>query len=379
MISLYNTTSKRKESAIQDIMQTPYDPAAVWANSYNMYVCGPTVYDYAHIGNLRPAIVFDLWHSVMKDYGYNINHLSNFTDIDDKIIEKAADTGMSRTEVARKYEEAYMEDITPYIRNTVDRMRVTDHMDDIKKMIKQLILKGHAYVAKGNVLFDSESNEDFIFKALTLKKEFASYKRNPEDFILWKPDAEGWDSEWGVGRPGWHIECSSIIHAWLKEHEVENLDMHGGGNDLKFPHHANEYVQTVCAHNYKIAKTWMHVAPITLDNKKMSKSLGNTILIRDLAHIEPQIIRLAMLMTHYRHPLNWSDDRLELATKKMKKWMVVANMPVDPYDYTNTPVPYAFLKKLRDDLNTPAAITEIDLLIKNKNFVHAQRAMDFLM
>lgn len=360
-IYLYNTLTRSKEA-----LQTERP------DRVTMYVCGPTVYNFAHIGNARPAVVFDVLARLLRGAFSEVVYARNFTDVDDKINAAASAAGVSIAEIARQYIDAYHEDMAALGVLTPDlEPRVTDHIHAIIDLITTLIARGNAYVAEGHVLFDVASYpaygqlsgrrpEDMMAGA---RVEVAPYKRNPLDFVLWKPSSEdlpGWDSPWGRGRPGWHIECSAMIG----RHLGQTIDIHGGGQDLIFPHHENEIAQGTCAHNTRYCRTWVHNSFVTVDGQKMSKSLGNVLLVRDLLHIAPgEAIRLALLSTHYRHPLDWTEQRLLTARRLLAKYRaslaLVAHLPVTPDIGPDSQV----LEALKNDLNVPAALVRLRALL----------------
>ena len=358
-LSLYNTLTRQK-SAFE-----PYDPGNV-----RMYVCGPTVYDYAHIGNARPVIVFDVLFRLLRQI-YGAEHLAyarNITDIDDKINARAAEEGVPISEVTAKTTRQFHEDIAQLgvLEPTVEP-RATGHVAEMIAMIQDLIARGHAYEAEGHVLFDVPSMPDYgkLSRRSTDELEagaridVAPYKKDPMDFVLWKPssdDLPGWDSPWGRGRPGWHIECSAMA----KTHLGEVFDIHGGGIDLVFPHHENELAQSRCAMGHELmARVWMHNGFLQVEGEKMSKSLGNFHTIHDLLKKWPgEVLRLQMLMTHYRQPLDWTDQRCREARGILDKWYALAGNGPRP----EAAPPQGVLDALMDDLNTPAAITEMHRL-----------------
>lgn len=339
-----------------------------------LYVCGPTVYDYAHIGNARPPVVFDvLVRLLRRRYGAeHVVYARNVTDVDDKINAKAAKEGVPIGEITARYEAAYLEDMARLNVTPPDiAPHVTDHMDAIVAQIRAILDHGCAYEAEGHVLFDVSAYEaygtlsgrnldDMIAGA---RVEVAPYKKNPHDFVLWKPSKPGepeWPSPWGPGRPGWHIECSAMIE------EVLGLpiDIHGGGIDLAFPHHENEIAQGVCAHGHahgerphdNYARYWMHNGFLTLDAEKMSKSLGNVLLLHNLVQAIPgEVVRWALLSAHYRQPLDWTQSLLDQSRKSLDRLYGAlarsADVAVSPSD-----PPTEFLKAIEDDLNTPGAM-----------------------
>jgi cysteinyl-tRNA synthetase len=351
---------------------TPRDP-----NRVTLYVCGPTVYDFAHIGNARPPVVFDvLVRLLRRTYGPDkVIYARNVTDVDDKINAKAHLEGVPIGEVTARYEAAYLEDMGRLNVSPPDLApHVTDHMDAIVKQIAAIIDHGCAYAAEGHVLFDVSSYatygklsgrnlDDMIAGA---RVEVAPYKKNPHDFVLWKPSKENepsWPSPWGEGRPGWHIECSAMIEEALGL----PIDIHGGGIDLVFPHHENEIAQGVCAHGHaheaeahdEYARYWMHNGFLTLDGEKMSKSLGNILLPHALLERLPgEVIRWALLSAHYRQPLDWNEGLLEQSRKSLDRLYGAlhraAGVEAGP-DW----LPEDFLKAIEDDLNTPGAFASL--------------------
>ncbi|WP_299631124.1 cysteine--tRNA ligase [uncultured Roseobacter sp.] len=368
-LKLYNTRTRSKE-----------DFAPINANDVRMYVCGPTVYDRAHLGNARPVLVFDVLYRVLRHvYGADhVTYVRNFTDVDDRINEtaqkrKAAGEPGTLEELIRARSDEtivwYHADmdalgaLRPSIKGEVSpkaEPRATEYIDQMIAMISDLIDKGHAYATEGHVLFAVESwkegygklsgrsVDDMIAGA---RVEVAPYKRNPMDFVLWKPstdDLPGWSSPWGRGRPGWHIECSAMAHDLLGE----TFDIHGGGIDLQFPHHENEIAQSTCA-GHGFAKVWMHNEMLQVEGKKMSKSLGNFFTVRDLLDqgVPGEVIRFVMLSTHYRKPMDWTEKKREEAEKTLRKWYRLVGL-------ADTASRYSPLENaLGDDLNTPEAIT----------------------
>ena len=371
-IRLYNTRTRQKEAFV------PIDPSNV-----RMYVCGPTVYDRAHIGNARPVVVFDVLYRLLR-HVYGADHVTyarNFTDVDDKIIEKA---------VAVHSAGETLEDATRRVTNeTIDwyhqdmdalgalrpdhEPRCTEFIEPMVKMTEELIVKGHAYAAKGHVLFAVESYDDYgrlsgrsVDDMIAgARVEVAPYKRNPMDFVIWKPstdDQPGWDSPWGRGRPGWHIECSAMAREILGE----VFDIHAGGIDLQFPHHENELAQSCCAHGVdRMANWWMHNEMLRVEGEKMSKSLGNFFTVNELReHLSGAVVRLVLLGTHYRSPLDWTTPRVEEAKSIMNRWLRLndrfrrAGMEL-PERLRPDPLVVA---ALADDLNTPQAIRRLQEL-----------------
>ena len=354
-IRLHNSLTRRVEPFV------PLDPERV-----TLYVCGPTVYHYVHIGNARPAVVFDLLARLLRRHYPRVVYVRNITDVDDKINAAAQAAGAPIAAITERYAAAYREDIEKLGVAPPDaEPRATAHIGEIVAMCENLIARGHAYAAEGHVLFDvasyagygqlsGRSIDEMIAGA---RVEVAPYKRNPADFVLWKPsppELPGWDSPWGRGRPGWHIECSAMAAA----HLGETIDIHAGGNDLMFPHHENEIAQSTCAHGGKIfARYWLHNGMLTFDGRKMSKSLGNVLQLHALLQQHPpEVLRFLLLKAHYRQPLDWSDATLEQARRTLDGWygllLDLADVPVDAAEYA---VPEALEAALCDDLNTPEA------------------------
>lgn len=369
-IRLWNTKTRQLEAL------EPITPGAV-----KMYVCGPTVYDRAHIGNARPAVVFDTLYRLLRhEYGVeNVTYVRNFTDVDDKINARAAESGRAIGDITAETIQWYLEDMAslgvlePAIEGKEHERampRATQYIAQMVAMIEDLIAKGHAYAAEGHVLFSvssyaeygalsGRSVDDMIAGA---RVEVAPYKRDPMDFVLWKPsDAEtpGWDSPWGRGRPGWHIECSAMAHDLLGD----SFDIHGGGNDLMFPHHENEIAQSRCA-GHDFAKIWMHNEMLQVEGKKMSKSLGNFFTVRDLLDqgIPGEVIRFVFLSTHYRKPMDWTEKKAAEAERKLDYlYSKVGDEPLDE----RWPLDEKVIEPLCSDLNTSLALTELIELSKN--------------
>src|SRR3954463_16614178 len=353
-LRLFNTLTKTKD------VFAPLD-----AKNVRMYVCGPTVYDFAHIGNARPVIVFDVLFRLLRHtYGdAHVTYVRNITDVDDKINARAAERGISiralTEETARIYEEdvAALGNIAPTV-----TPRATEHIDEMTAMIGQLIDFGHAYAADGHVLFDVSSKPDYgklsrrsLDEMIAgARVEVAPYKKNAMDFVLWKPsDAAlpGWESPWGRGRPGWHIECSAMAGAYLGQ----TFDIHGGGIDLQFPHHENEIAQSEGAHNgHPLATVWMHNGFLQVEGEKMAKSAGNFFTIRELLADWPgEVLRFNMLRTHYRQPIDFTLSGLKESWKTLERWYATTEPLVDPAPDAD------FFEALSDDLTTPAAIASL--------------------
>ncbi|MFA7554416.1 MAG: cysteine--tRNA ligase [Spongiibacteraceae bacterium] len=363
-LKIYNSYSGEKE------IFTPLEPDTV-----KMYVCGPTVYNRVHIGNARPVVVFDTLYRLLQTLYSKVVYARNITDIDDKIMQAAKQGNESISALSARFAQAYFDDmaklnnleptITPY---------ATEHIAEMISMVQRLIDGGHAYEAQGHVLFAVQSMEDYgklskrsLDDMLAgARVEVAAYKKYAGDFVLWKPssdDEPGWDSPWGRGRPGWHLECSAMI----EKHLGNTIDIHGGGIDLQFPHHENEIAQSRCAHGgEQFVRYWMHNAYINIDGEKMSKSLGNFRMVNDLLeHYPGEVLRFTILSAHYRSELNFSVDALDAAANTLDKLYGylrdVIDVPVDAnVDISASSVYQALL----DDLNTPIAIREIHALAK---------------
>jgi cysteinyl-tRNA synthetase len=358
-ITLYNTATRKKEPL------TPIEEGKV-----SMYVCGPTVYDRAHMGNARAVVVFDMLFRLLRhEYGaQNVTYVRNFTDIDDKINARAAETGREIGDITAETTQWFLDDMATLGTLEPTHMpRATSYVGQMIAMIEDLITRGHAYAAGAHVLFkvrsyadygklSGRSVDDMIAGA---RVEVAPYKEDPMDFVLWKPssdDLPGWDSPWGRGRPGWHIECSAMAHDLLGE----RFDIHGGGNDLTFPHHENEIAQSKCA-GHDFANIWMHNEMLQVEGKKMSKSLGNFFTVRDLLDqgVPGEVIRFVMLSTHYRKPMDWTEKKRAEAEKTLKRWWEA----IAALKYDDQPtIPSSFLKTVSNDLNTPGAISEMHQL-----------------
>jgi len=360
-LKLHNTLTRQKD------VFTPID-----ASNVRLYLCGPTVYDRAHIGNARPVIVFDILYRLLcRVYGEKaVTYVRNFTDVDDKINARAAETGRKIRDITEETVGWYLEDMAALGTLPPNHMpRATEYIAEMITMIEKLIEDGHAYAAEGHALFSVDSYdaygklsgrsvEDMIAGA---RVEVAPYKKNPMDFVLWKPSdagTPGWDSPWGRGRPGWHIECSAMSKALLGD----TFDIHAGGNDLMFPHHENEIAQSCCA-NPKggFAKVWLHNEMLQVEGKKMSKSLGNFFTVRDLLDqgVAGEVIRFVFLSTHYRKPMDWTEAKRAEAEATLRKWRGLAN-GVTPGD-----VSPLVINALADDLNTAGALTHLHALSKD--------------
>ncbi len=315
-MKLYNTMSNKIEE---------FEP--IEAGKVKMYVCGPTVYNYIHLGNARPIVVFDVLARYFKYRGYDVTYVQNFTDVDDKIIKRANEEGISSQEVSEKYIQGFFEDIEPLnILKNIKRPKVTENMSEIIETIKELIKNGYAYEIDGNVFFDVKKYEDYGKLSnqkideleIGARVDVMEIKNDPLDFALWKKKKDGepyWDSPWGQGRPGWHIECSAMSKKYLGN----SFDIHGGGQDLIFPHHENEIAQSKCAYHGHFAKYWLHNGFIQVNGDKMSKSTGNFFLLREiLGKFLGNVIRLFILSTHYRKPVNFSFEDIETTKKTLQ-------------------------------------------------------------
>lgn len=347
------------------------------AGNVTMYLCGPTVYNYAHIGNARPAVVFDLLARLLRR-SYTLIFARNITDVDDKINQASIDTGRPIDEVTARYIKAYNDDMGALGVLPPDiEPRATQHIGEMIGMIEALVHKGFAYEADGHVLFDvsaypdygSLSKRDLREMIAGARVEVAPYKRAAHDFVLWKPstpELPGWDSPWGRGRPGWHIECSAMS----AKHLGRTIDIHAGGQDLKFPHHENELAQSRCVHDGEpFARYWLHNGFLSMDNTKMSKSLGNVLLVHDLIKTVPgEVIRLALLSAHYRQPLNWSDETLVSAREKLDRlYGALRGIDVSKVVRSEIEPAPAVIAALEDDLNTPKALSEMFSVARSLN------------
>ena len=352
---IYNTLTNKKEQFI------PHNPGEV-----NMYVCGPTVYSEPHIGNARAALVGDLFFRVLRELFDNVTYIRNLTDVDDKIIVESdrldVDINTLTEDVTRVYQANMLK--LNMLKPTYEP-KVTENIDNIIDTVQKILNNKSAYIAENHVVFDMESfseygslsnkkSEDLIDGA-RVKPE--SYKRNPKDFVLWKPSSHkscGWDSPWGYGRPGWHIECTSMIKSIIGNDAT--LDIHGGGNDLIFPHHENEIAQGSCCSSSDYCNFWFHNGIVLADKKKMSKSSGNVILVSDiLEEVNPIIVRIALMSAHYRQPLNWTKDTIDYSRNIYDK--IISSLDIEPSSITEKDD--EFIENLCDDLNTPNALQYI--------------------
>ena len=373
-VKLYNSKKRFKE------LFEPIDTKNV-----RMYVCGPTVYDRAHLGNARPVVVFDMLYRLLRQvYGLkNVNYVRNFTDIDDKINSKSLETGEDIKSITDRTIDLYLQDMKELAALEPRSMpRATHFISQMIEMVTDLINKGHAYETDGHVLFDVDSYADYgslsgrsIDDMIAGSRvEVAPYKRNPMDFILWKPSdvqTPGWDSPWGRGRPGWHIECSAMAH----HHFGDSFDIHGGGNDLQFPHHENELAQSKCANpEGSFANVWIHNEMLQVEGKKMSKSLGNFFSVRDLLNqgIPGEVIRFVLLSTHYSKPMDWTQKKANEATATLRKWHgLVADIIPGKLDVV-------VLERVANDINTPGALARLHELAKNGDVAGLLAGAEFL-
>lgn len=371
-LHIHNTLSGKKE------VFTPIDPERV-----TMYVCGPTVYNYVHIGNARPVVAFDVFYRLLKRLYPQVVYARNITDIDDKIMDAAAEEGKSIDAITTYFSSAFAEDMAALNALTPDVVpHATEHVGDMISIIETLIEKGHAYEAEGHVLFAVQSMDDYgklskrsLEDMLAgARVDVAPYKQYAGDFVLWKPSTEdqpGWDSPWGRGRPGWHIECTAMI----AHHLGPEIDIHAGGQDLIFPHHENEIAQGACAHGTDYVRYWMHNGYINIDGEKMSKSLGNFRLVRELLkHYKGEVLRFALLSAHYRSQLNFSEDLLEQAEASLNG-LYHALQGRDGHveaaaDYV-LPNDHPVLQALCDDVNTPVALRVLHELAGDLNRAEA--------
>ncbi len=367
----YNTLTQQKEEFI------PLDPQK---KKVNMYVCGVTVYDYCHIGHARAYVVFDMIRRYLEFKGFDVNHIQNFTDVDDKIIKRASQDGKQISEITGTFIDAYYEDMRALgIKDAKVYPKATENMQGIITMINGLIDKGYAYEVGGEVFFrvtkftgyGKLSKRKLDDQDAGSRVEVNTNKENPLDFTLWKPAKEGepfWDSPWGKGRPGWHIECSVMS---LKEAGIETLDIHGGGQDLIFPHHENEIAQSEAYTGKPFSKYWMHNGFVTINKEKMSKSLGNFFTVRDvLKKYDPEVIRFFILSTHYRSPISYSDEQLDEAKKGLERLYsaVRENIDVQMDDQTDYSLQEnEFINYMDDDFNSAGALGALFTIATHTN------------
>ncbi|MCA1032741.1 cysteine--tRNA ligase [Bacillus timonensis] len=378
-IQIYNTLSRKKETFVP-----------IEENKVKMYVCGPTVYNYIHIGNARPAIVFDTVRRYFEFSGYEVNFVSNFTDVDDKLIRVANELGEDVPTIADRFIEAYFEDVSALGCKKADvHPRVTESIDIIVEFIEKLIEKGYAYESNGDVYFKTRSFEGYgklshqSIDELRLgsRIEVGENKQDSLDFVLWKAAKQGeisWPSPWGHGRPGWHIECSAMAKKYLGD----TIDIHAGGQDLAFPHHENEIAQSEALNEKSFANYWMHNGYINIDNEKMSKSLGNFVLVHDIIkQVDPQLIRFFMLSVHYRHPINYSEELLESTKNGLERLRTSfgnlkdrlrssSNLANDNESWLEKIKNHRkeFIASMNDDFNTANAISVLFNLSKDANY-----------
>lgn len=371
-LQLYNSLERQK------VPFTPLDPDHV-----TMYVCGPTVYDRAHIGNARAIVVFDVWYRLLRYLYPRVTYVRNITDVDDKINAKALERGVPIEKITQETTRLFHEDMAALhcLTPTVEP-RATEHIEHMVQMITSLIASKHAYVEEGHVLFSVASYEDYGSLSRRSRDEMiagarievAPYKKDPGDFVLWKPSSDnepGWDSPWGRGRPGWHIECSAMSTHYLSA----NFDIHGGGADLQFPHHENEIAQSCCAHaDSGYARYWVHNGFLTVEGEKMSKSLGNFITVEHAlenkhTNHSGQVIRAVFLATHYRKPLDWNAKAVSDARKTLDylyKALELADISdIDSNALEHQPIADLLVNYLCDDLNTSAFMTQLYQLAKD--------------
>lgn len=363
-LRLYNTATRTKE------IFTPINPSDV-----RFYICGPTVYDYAHLGNARAYVSFDVLYRVLRYLYPKVTYARNLTDVDDKIIQAAFQNKESIESVTARTIKAFQDDMGSLknLSPTIEP-RATEHIPHMIAMIKGLIEKGFAYASQNHVLFrvssdatyGSLSNRSVDEMLAGARVEIAPYKQDPMDFVLWKPstpDQPGWDSPWGRGRPGWHIECSAMSAAYLGV----TFDIHGGGLDLIFPHHENELAQSTCYHGKPFVNYWLHNGYLVVNGEKMSKSLGNFFTVRQILEKYPgEAIRYAFLNTHYRQPLDWTDKGIQSAKQSLDRlYQALRNVPIS--SSTSSELPESFLNALLDDLNTPLALSVLHELASSLN------------
>ena len=382
-MKIYNTLTRQKEEFV------PVHPGKV-----GMYVCGPTVYNYIHIGNARPMIIFDTVRRYFEYKGYEVNYVSNFTDVDDKIIKKANEEGVTATEIAERYIKECKQDMEALnIKPATHQPRATEEIGGMIKMIQTLIEKGHAYEVDGTVYFKTRSFKDYgKLSKKNIDDQEAGHreikvtgeegKKDPLDFVLWKPKKEGeiaWDSPWGEGRPGWHIECSEMS----KKYIGDTIDIHAGGEDLIFPHHENEIAQSEACNDEKFANYWMHNGFLNINNKKMSKSAGNFFTVREIGEKYPlQVIRFFMLSAHYRTPLNFSDTLVESAKTGLDRILTAIDLcremaakeetgSLSDAEKEHFAKVEALVKKfedaMEDDFNTADAVSAIFEIVRESN------------
>lgn len=391
-MKIYNTLTRKKEEFV------PVNPGKV-----GMYVCGPTVYNYIHIGNARPMIIFDTVRRYFEYKGYDVNYVSNFTDVDDKIIKKANEEGVTATEIAERYINECKKDMEGLnVKPATHQPKATEEIEGMIHMIKTLIEKGHAYEVNGTVYFKTRSFDgygklskknidDLEAGHRDIKVRGEEGKHDPLDFVLWKPKKEGeiaWPSPWGEGRPGWHIECSEMS----KKYIGDTIDIHAGGEDLIFPHHENEIAQSEACNDECFANYWMHNGFLNIDNQKMSKSAGNFFTVREISEKYPlQVIRFFMLSAHYRNPLNFSDTLVESAKNGLDRILTAIELVRDRAEQTGTAensgekkyieeaekLVSKFEDAMEDDFNTADAVSAIFELVKLSNTTVKEASSDY--
>ncbi|WP_026688646.1 cysteine--tRNA ligase [Alteribacter aurantiacus] len=377
-IKLYNTLTRQKET---------FEP--IEEGKVKMYVCGPTVYNYIHIGNARPAVVFDMVRRFFEYRGFDVKYVSNFTDVDDKIIKAAEEMGEDVTAVAEKFIQAYHEDTGALgVKKADEHPRVMDTMPEIIEFVEKLEEKGYAYESGGDVYFRTRkfkgygklSHQSVDDLQLGARIEVGEKKEDPLDFVLWKsakPGEISWDSKWGKGRPGWHIECSAMVKKYLGD----TIDIHAGGQDLSFPHHENEIAQSEALNEKKMANYWIHNGYINIDNEKMSKSLGNFILVHDIIKkFDPEVVRFFIVNNHYRSPINFSDSQLASAKSSLDRIKTTyqnveyrlsetADLGEDQEKWTKEVDAHhdEFNREMEDDFNSANAVAAMFNLVKTAN------------
>ncbi len=365
-LHIFNTESRQKE------MFTPINP-----NQVGMYVCGITVYDLCHIGHARVMVVFDTVVRHLRTLGYSVNYVRNITDIDDKIIKRALENGESiQALTGRMIAEMHADEMAMNVLRPDEEPKATEYMDEIKLMIETLVQKGFAYPAKnGDVYFKVKSFEQYGRLSgkniddleAGARVEVNNIKQDPMDFVLWKASKENepsWNSEWGAGRPGWHIECSAMATKCLGNH----FDIHGGGMDLSFPHHENEIAQSECATGEHYVNTWMHCGFVRIDDEKMSKSLNNFFTIKEVLKVfHPEVIRYFLLASHYRSPVNYSQENLESARASVGRLYSALELVAPAKATQNTAFEASFMAVMNDDFNTPKAMAVLFDLAKEIN------------
>jgi len=381
-LKVYNSLTRQKE------IFKPIEEGKV-----KMYVCGPTVYNYIHIGNARPAVAFDTVRNYLEYKGYDVLYVSNFTDVDDKLINASKDRGESVLDIADRFIGAYKEDVHAlHVREADIHPRATETMDEIIRFVERLVEKGYAYESGGDVYFRTKrfkgygklSQQSTDELKVGARIDIGEHKEDPLDFTLWKaakPDEINWESPWGEGRPGWHIECSAMVEKYLGN----TIDIHAGGQDLSFPHHENEIAQSEALHDETMANYWMHNGYIRINNEKMSKSLGNVILVHDLVRqYDPNVIRFFIQTVHYRHPINFSDDLLQGAEQSLGRLRttydnllhrletsadLLDGETTDVYKEKITEFKARFIAEMDDDFNTANAISILFDMAKEANKV----------